>query len=153
MSILTFFTTFDPWVWFGLAALLLIIEILLTNTGFLLWIAIAAAATGVAQWLIPGLNWYYQYLVFVAIVLLYSVAGKKYLRRASLQPPAGELLLNRRAEQYIGRVFSLEQAIVNGRGTVHVDDTFWVVEGPDLPAGTKVRVVAAKGVILQVMEE
>lgn len=150
MSILTFFTTFDPWVWFGLAALLLIIEILLTNTGFLLWIAIAAAVTGVAQWLIPGLNWYFQYLVFIVIVLLYSVAGKKYLRRASLQPPAGELLLNRRAEQYIGRVFSLEQAIVNGRGTVHVDDTFWVVEGPDLPAGTKVRVVAAKGVILQV---
>jgi hypothetical protein len=153
MSILTFFTTFDPWVWFGLAALLLIIEILLTNTGFLLWIAIAAAATGVAQWLIPGLNWYYQYLVFIAIVLLYSVAGKKYLRRASWQPPAGEALLNRRAEQYIGRVFSLEQAIVNGRGTVHVDDTFWVVEGPDLPAATKVRVVAAKGVILQVVGE
>ena len=48
--------------------------------------------------------------------------------------------LNRRSEQYVGRVFALHEPIVNGVGKIRVDDTIWRDYGEDLPLGHKVRV-------------
>ena len=58
--------------------------------------------------------------------------------------------LNRRAEALVGRVFTLEKPIVDGFGTVRIDDTIWRVAGPDVPAGSRVRVVQADGANLTV---
>ncbi|MNN98539.1 hypothetical protein D3C81_2179500 [compost metagenome] len=44
----------------------------------------------------------------------------------------------------------LDQDIVAGKGRAKVDDAFWVVDGPDLPAGSAVRVVAVDGMTLKV---
>ena len=62
-------------------------------------------------------------------------------------------LLNRRAEQLIGRVVMLDQPIQAGRGRAKVDDAFWVVGGPDLPAGSAVRIVGVDGMTLLVQAE
>ena len=59
-------------------------------------------------------------------------------------------LLNRRAEQYVGRVFTLQEPIVNGRGRLRVDDTVWRVEGEDCPAGTAVEVTGVDATLLRV---
>jgi inner membrane protein len=53
--------------------------------------------------------------------------------------------LNRRAEAYVGRVFTLERPIVDGVGAVRIDDTVWRVRGPDCPAGSRVRIARADG--------
>jgi membrane protein implicated in regulation of membrane protease activity len=53
-----------------------------------------------------------------------------------------EPLLNRRREQLIGRTATLTEPISDGRGRIHLGDTIWSVSGPDLPAGTRVRVKA-----------
>jgi inner membrane protein len=58
--------------------------------------------------------------------------------------------LNRRAEQLIGRVLLLEEAIEGGRGKVRVGDTLWLAEGAELPAGTRVKVTAVRRDALQV---
>jgi inner membrane protein len=47
-------------------------------------------------------------------------------------------------------MFTLEGAIVDGRGRLKVDDTVWLVSGPDLPAGTHVRVIGAESTVLQI---
>ena len=60
-------------------------------------------------------------------------------------------LLNRRSAQLVGRILPLTRAIANGRGQVHADDAYWVVEGPDLPEGASVRVVAAEAMTLRVV--
>ena len=52
--------------------------------------------------------------------------------------------LNRRAEQLVGRVLLLEEAIEGGRGKVRVGDTLWLAEGADLPAGTRVKVTGVR---------
>ena len=39
-------------------------------------------------------------------------------------------MLNRRAEQLIGRVVPLERAIVDGSGRVQIADAFWDVRRP-----------------------
>ena len=59
--------------------------------------------------------------------------------------------LNRRDGGYVGRVFTLDKPIVDGVGTVRIDDTVWRVTGPDMPAGKRVRVEHADGAMLHVV--
>lgn len=58
--------------------------------------------------------------------------------------------LNRRGARQVGRVVVLEQAIIAGRGRVRLGDGWWSVEGPDLPAGSRVRIVSVRGQVLAV---
>ena len=58
--------------------------------------------------------------------------------------------LNKRADALVGRVFTLEKPIIDGSGTVRIDDTIWRVAGPDTPAGSRVRIVQADGASLTV---
>lgn len=44
----------------------------------------------------------------------------------------------------------MDGAIVDGRGRLKVDDTIWLVAGPDLPVGTHVRIIGADNTVLRV---
>lgn len=58
--------------------------------------------------------------------------------------------LNRAGATLIGRAVTVIEPIENGRGKVQVADTVWLAEGPELPAGARVRVVAVRDVVLRV---
>jgi membrane protein implicated in regulation of membrane protease activity len=58
--------------------------------------------------------------------------------------------LNRRTAALVGREFTLEKPIIDGSGTVRIDDTIWRIAGPDTPAGSRVRVVQVDGANLTV---
>ena len=58
--------------------------------------------------------------------------------------------LNTRTSRLIGQVVTVESAIENGKGRVRVGDGVWNASGPDVPAGTSVRIVAAEGTLLTV---
>ena len=73
---------------------------------------------------------------------------KKY--RSVSAKPTDQPHLNRRADALVGRQFVLETPIFAGAGTIRVDDTVWRVAGPDLPAGSRVTVQRADGVMLYV---
>ena len=135
------------WHWWGLGLGLLILEVFLPGFVFL-WMGIAAGITGFVLLLAPSLGWQYQIIVFAVL----SVTSIVLWRRWSVKRPihTDDPTLNRRAAQYVGRTFTLEAPIVNGRGHIHVDDSYWRVDGQDMPAGTPVRVVAADGVVLKV---
>ncbi|HWL06694.1 MAG TPA: NfeD family protein [Xanthobacteraceae bacterium] len=135
------------WNWFILGALLLIAELLAPGV-FMVWLAIAALAVGLLSFVVVW-SWQAQVIAFALFSVVAIVVGRKLSR------PAGDVsedhvFLNRRTAGYVGRVFALETAIVHGAGTVRIDDTVWRVSGPDLPAGTSVRVIAADGVNLTV---
>src|SRR5262249_60393632 len=65
-------------------------------------------------------------------------------------PPVDRPFLNRRAEGYVGRVFTLDKPIIDGVGTIRIDDTVWRVSGPDCPAGSRVKISRAEGADLKV---
>jgi len=44
----------------------------------------------------------------------------------------------------------LDHPIQEGRGRIRLDDTVWRVSGPDLPAGSRVKVVSVHGTELHV---
>jgi membrane protein implicated in regulation of membrane protease activity len=137
----------DFWHWWILALVLIIVEVLVPGT-FFLWMGAAALVLGVLAWLMPAMSWELQLMLFAVLSLVSIVGWRAWQRRhpeVTDQPT-----LNRRGEQYIGRVFELETAIENGYGKVRVGDSLWRVRGDDAPAGGRVRVTATDGVILVV---
>jgi membrane protein implicated in regulation of membrane protease activity len=143
MSILA---SLGPWNWMILAATLLVLEMLVPGI-FLMWFGFAAALTGVLAFSFD-IGWQWQLIWFCLLSLAAVLVALKYLRQ---HPFASERpLLNERATQHIGQTFALVDAIHNGRGSVHIGDTIWRVEGPDLPKGTQVKVIGANGTVLKV---
>lgn len=131
----------SAWFWGSLALALFALEAL-TPGVFMLWFGVAAVGTGLLRLLIPEMGLLAQWGVF-ALLSLATVALAWKLRRRQQRSPSDHPHLNRRAEQLVGRVLALDQPIVNGRGRIKVGDGFWIASGPDLPAGTRVRVEAA----------
>ena len=134
--------------WWAAIALLLCAAEMIAPGAFMLWLGLAAAAVFVIVWWVPGLSVLAQAVLFVVLGVVSILVYRRWFRgrgRASDKPA-----LNRRTEALIGRVVPLQAAIVDGRGRVQIADAFWDVEGPDLPAGTHVRVLAADGMVLKV---
>ncbi len=139
----------EVFTWAALAFVLIAAETLVPGA-FLLWLGLAAAAVFIVVLLLPGMSVLMQVVLFIALSFVSIAIYRKWFRgkgRGSDQP-----LLNRRGEQLIGHVATLAVPIVNGEGQVQIGDAYWTVEGPDLPAGTRVRVVATRGMALLVQE-
>lgn len=135
------------WYWWVLGLVLLVLE-LFAPGAFFLWIGIAAGVVGALLWLLPELGWQYQLMWFALFSVVSIVAWHGFAKKRAR--PSDHPTLNRRGEQYIGRVFTLNEPIVNGDGKITVDDSTWKVEGGDCPGGTRVRVTGVDGVILKV---
>jgi membrane protein implicated in regulation of membrane protease activity len=135
------------WYWAVFGAVLGVIEIAVPAM-VCIWLAAAALGVAVIAWRYPGLAWEHQALIFAALAVASVVLGRTaFARTGSTQ---NDRRLNRRAESYIGRMFTLDGAIVDGRGRLKVDDTVWPVAGPDLPAGKRVRVTGVDNTLLRV---
>jgi len=136
------------WYWWVGGLIFLVVEILAPGF-FFIWLAAAAAITGVAAWLLSGLSFSWQALIFSVLSIISLLLGQAYAKKILAQA-SDHPMLNKRGEQYLGRVFNLYQAIENGQGKIKVDDTLWKVHGPDCGPGAKVKVVAVKGTVFDV---
>jgi hypothetical protein len=144
-TLLGFFYGFGVWNWLTLAVLLLILETIVPGVHFL-WFGIAAAiVAGIAM--ATGIYWPWQIIAFVVISVLTVFGVRRYVRA---DVTSDEPDLNSRAQQYVGRMVVVEQAIQNGRGKVRVGDTLWQAQGLDTPAGSRVKVTATNGNVLVV---
>jgi len=137
------------WHWLIGAAAFAVLEIAIPAM-VCIWLAAAALGTAAIAWLAPGLSWEHQALIFAALAVASVAIGR--LAFARIREQSGRAHLNRRAEIYVGRTFTLERPIVDGRGRLKVDDTMWLVEGPDLPAGTRVQVTGVDNTLLRVAQ-
>lgn len=139
--------TFVFWHWWILAIFLLAAELFVSGF-YLLWMAIAGFITGSLLWLLPNISLAWQGLIFSLFSCLSIIFWRRHFlpkMRATDHP-----LLNRRGEQYIGRTFTLIEAIENGEGKIKAGDTLWKVRGEDCPAQTKVTVKAVDGTVFLV---
>jgi membrane protein implicated in regulation of membrane protease activity len=137
----------DVFVWAAIALLLFAAEAMAPGA-FMLWLGLAAAAVFLAVLLVPGLSLLAQAAAFVALSFVSIQVYRTWFR--AREPQSDQPVLNRRAAALVGRVVPLERGIVNGHGRVQIADAYWDVNGPDLPAGTAVRIVAADGMSLRV---
>ncbi len=134
------------WHWWIVAAVLAAAETFIPGA-LAIWFAAAALALGALLLVVP-IRWELQLVLFgalsVAATLLWWRFGRTRMEE-SAQP-----MLNQRGAQYIGRTFTLAEAIRGGSGKVELGDTVWLVSGADAPAGARVKVVGVKGAVLEV---
>jgi len=135
------------WNWLAMGTLLLILEVFGAG-GYLLWVGLAAASVGVLTFVFPELPWAWQYILFGLLSILTAVFW--WRRQRSAAKPSDQPGLNQRGSELQGRQFILHEAIHEGRGKIKAGDSLWLVSGPDLPAGSQVRVIGQNGVILLV---
>ncbi|MGK6311934.1 NfeD family protein [Neorhizobium sp. DT-125] len=138
-------SSLGPWSWWILGLILLAAELAAPGV-FLIWIGAAAIVVGALSlmfWDAGFWSWQIQFLVFAVLAIAFALAGRRFY--ASRKETSDEPLLNRRGESLIGRTATLNEPITEGRGRIRLDDTWWSVMGPDLPAGTRVKIVAASG--------
>lgn len=136
------------WHWLTAALVLIAAEAFMPGA-FLLWIGLAAGVTGAVAFFIP-LSIELQLIMFGALCPLTAILGRRVYKTQSR--PTDQPTLNKRGEQVVGRILTLTTPIENGFGRAVLDDTIWKIEGPDLPVGTHVRVVAAESNTLIVEE-
>ena len=141
------FTTLGTWNWLIFGVILMALELIAPGV-FLFWLGLAALLTGLVSFAFTP-SWQVQILMF-AVFAAIAVPAWRRLARSSAADSADSPFLNKRADALVGRVFTLEKPIVDGAGTVRIDDTIWRVAGPDAPAGSKVKIVQADGARLTV---
>lgn len=135
------------WHWWVIALVLLVVELLAPGF-FFLWMSTAAFITGCLLLLVASLSLEVQIFVFSLLSVVSIAVWWIYLKK---HPTATDRpLLNRRSAQYVGRVFTLEEPIINGQGKIKVDDSIWKVRGLDCEGSSKVKVVGVDGTILLV---
>jgi len=135
------------WYWWALAAVLLVFEMLLPGVVFL-FLAIGAAAAGFALLVVSDLSLEFQLVLFAVVAVASAVGLRPTLRRIQNQTAATNL--NARGQSLVGKTFVLDQPILAGRGRVTLGDGSWIVTGPDMIAGAKVRVTSVDGTELKV---
>jgi inner membrane protein len=140
------FVTLGTWNWLIFGFILMALELAAPGV-FMFWLGLAALLVGLLSFVFTP-SWQTQLLMFA----VFSVAAVPLWRRFALKSTASQSnpFLNRRTDALVGREFTLEKPIVDGSGTVRIDDTIWRVAGPDAPAGSRVRVVRADGASLTV---
>lgn len=136
------------WYWWALAAVLLVFEMLLPGVVFL-FLAIGATASGAFLLVAPGLSLELQLFVFAVISVGSAIVLRPTLKRLQRGRPA-DATLNARGDSLIGKIIVLDAPILGGQARVKLGDGSWTVTGPDMAAGTRVRIAAVSGTELRV---
>lgn len=144
---LSSFPWLGAWGWVILGLVLIGGEVFAPGV-FLIWLGLAALLTGAVVGA-TGIGWQAAALVFAGISLVSVVVGRLLTRRKGEEPDAATGL-NDRGRQLIGKVFRLDATMTGGEGRIRVGDSSWRVTGPELLAGTEIRVVRVEGATLVV---
>ena len=136
----------DHWWWLVFAALLGIGEVLLPGV-FLIWVALAAAVTGLISLAVP-LSVPLQFILFATLCLIAVWGGRRWY--AANPVDSQDPMLNDRTARLIGETVIVVEPIEAGHGRVKVGDSVWSCRGPDAPVGAQVRITGAEASVLLV---
>jgi len=138
---------FGIWFWFIIAAVLLIVELLVSGI-FFVWLGLSAVCVGIVD-LAVHLAWQREVALFAVLSVVLVVFARPWLKKRHLDR-SDQPHLNRRMYGYVGKRYVLDEPIENGSGRLRIDDNLWSIEGPDLPKGARVQVKGVNGSTLVV---
>lgn len=142
-SITTLYFTHPFWMWMGLAAVLLALE-LPTATGWLLWPSACAGLMALFKLTGIVLGWPGDLALYAVVTIVATIISRRFMpKRAHHEPD-----INDRTSALLGKHGLAVGAFHKGAGRVLVDGAEWdaEVEGADQPgAGGKVEVVRVLG--------
>src|SRR3954449_3605831 len=112
------FVSLGTWNWLICGLVLMALELLAPGV-FLIWLGLAALLVGLLSFGTDP-SWQTQILLFA----MFAAAAVPLWRRVARSSKAASQShpLNKRAEALVGRVFTLEKPIIDGAGTIRIDD-------------------------------
>ncbi|MCK5814040.1 MAG: NfeD family protein [Cocleimonas sp.] len=135
------------WQWGSLAILLVILEIFFP-VAFFLWLGIAAAITSLITLILPEMHWAIQLVIFSIFSIVSVWLGRTWFKRNPIE--TDQPFLNQSNQEFIGKVYRVEQAIKNGSGRIKVGDSSWKATGENAEIDDKVRVISVGATVLTV---
>jgi len=133
------------YVWLGLAALLALAELFIPGV-FLIWVAAAAAVTGILS-LFIDLTVAGQLTLFGLSTIMAVLGGRRWYLTHDVE--SENPLLNNRSAQLVGRTVTIVEAISATSGRVKVADGEWPAKGPDMEKGAIAKIAAVEGGVLR----
>ena len=134
------------WWWLLAAALLALVELVVPGI-FSIWIAAAAAATGLVV-IAFDLPLAFQLLLFALLSIAAIFGARRWYESNPVD--SADPLLNDRTARLVGQTVTVVAAIRGGEGRVKVGDSVWPARGPDADEGARVRITGADGSCLTV---
>lgn len=158
-QLIDFMSGLGGWNWVIFALLLLSLETVIPGVHFL-WFGLAAFLIGVLALVVgasgpeyaAAFGWQMQLIAFALVSMVTVFMVRRFASGNDLEAKDAPSL-NVRASQYVGRSTVVLEAIEGGRGKVKIGDSLWQAEGPDAPAGAKVKVTGVNGTVLVVEPE
>ena len=142
-SVKTMLDALGDSLWWVIGIVLVIGEVVLPGT-FLIWFAFAAFGVGLIGVVVDlsGMN---QVVVFG--LLSFASLSLGYLMRKRRGDPEGPAFADR-TQAYMGKTYTVVEAIENGQGKIQVGDSVWLAEGEDSVVGGTVKVSGSRGNVL-----
>ena len=142
-SVKTMLDALGDSLWWVIGIVLVIGEVVLPGT-FLIWFAFAAFGVGLIGVVVDlsGMN---QVVVFG--LLSFASLSLGYLMRKRRGDPEVPAFADR-TQAYMGKTYTVVEAIENGQGKTQVGDSVWLAEGEDCPIGGSVKVIDSRGNVL-----
>lgn len=134
------------WVWLIVAMALGIAEIFVPGV-FLIWLAAAAAMTGLAA-LILGIPLAFQFALFALLSIGAVYLGRRWYSNNPVE--SSDPLLNERGARLIGKTVLVAEAVDEHHGRVRIGDSDWSARGGPAGEGEQVRIVGIDGNCLRV---
>ncbi len=138
----------EHWHWWALTLGFVVCVALLRGS---VWMAmtISSAIIGAISWNDRGMGNMYQLGIFVTITIVLVlfinlVTGGK--SKAIAPEEKREKQNHPRGELYMNKVFKLDSPIVNGVGTLTINDIVWKIRGEDALAGEEIRIITVDGI-------
>jgi membrane protein implicated in regulation of membrane protease activity len=130
-----------PWAWIALGLVLAGLEMVVPGV-YLIWLAVAALLTGALTFVFDfGVPLQVIDFVFLSLIAVFTA------RRMFGEEPiaSDDPLLNNRMGRLVGQTGVVTVAIEHGEGRIHQGDSDWSARGPELAAGTRVRIIGFDG--------
>ena len=136
-AIFSFCMNMVAWQWMSVGVAFLAFELMFPGI-FMLWFGISGLVTAGLVYLF-GFSGALAIILFLGIGIAVSMFGYKH------QNKEPKFLVNNVKNMMIGKVITLPDPITNGQVRVKIGDGHWTLTGPDLPIGSKVKVVEVSG--------
>src|SRR6476646_9307617 len=112
--LIDYLAAWGKWNWLILGAIFFVLELLVPGA-FMMWLGISALLVGVISFFVDW-AWQYQFIAFAIFALASIPLWPLFAHRVEGQ--VDQPILNRRADAFVGRTFTLEKPIASGNGTV-----------------------------------
>jgi membrane protein implicated in regulation of membrane protease activity len=129
------------WAWIAFGLVLAGFEMIVPGV-YLIWLAVAALITGALTFVFDfGVPLQVVEFVFLSLIAVFT--ARRMFGETSIE--SDDPLMNNRMGRLVGQAGTVAVPIKHGEGRVSHGDSQWPARGPELAAGSRVRITGFDG--------